>query len=74
VTLENAAVRLEHYQQVESLRSIVLVDYRVERIEVWLRSEARWTSRQYGPGETVDLEPIGCAFEVDAVYAAARDA
>ncbi len=66
--------KLQHYQQVPSLDTVVLVDHRTSRIELWTRSAESWGSKEYGPGGVVPLEAIGCALALDDVYAAAAEA
>ncbi|HKU39603.1 MAG TPA: Uma2 family endonuclease [Polyangiales bacterium] len=40
--------KLQHYQQIASLEAVVLVDHKQPRIELWIRGEAGWQSRQFG--------------------------
>jgi len=42
--------------------------------EVWERSGAGWAFRQVGAGETIKLNAIDCAIQVDNIYAAAHNA
>ena len=62
-----------HYQQIETACEIVLVAQDEPLVEVW-RRRARpggdlWVPAQCGPGESVTLESIGCALDVDELYA-----
>jgi Uma2 family endonuclease len=66
--------KLQHYQQIASLAAVVLVDHRSPRIELWTRSGTGWGCTQFGAGQVVPLDMIGCALAVDAVHAAAREA
>ena len=66
--------KLRHYQQIPSLDAVVLVDHEQPRIDLWMREEGGWRSRSFGEGEEIPLEVIGCTLEVDAIYAAAREA
>lgn len=58
----------EHYQQIPSLREIVLVAHDRRLIEVHRRGTGGWSRQQAGPGETVALDSIPCRLEVDALY------
>jgi Uma2 family endonuclease len=66
--------KLQHYQQIESLTAVVLIDHRSPIIDRWTRATAGWSCASFGSGQVVPLEAIGCTLPVDAVYAAARDA
>lgn len=41
--------KLQHYQQVDSLQSIVLVDHEDTLITLWTQSASGWSSRQSSP-------------------------
>ncbi len=58
----------EHYQQIPSLREIVLVAHEERRIEVFRREADEWSRHQAGPGESGVLESVSCRLEVDALY------
>lgn len=60
-----------YYQQLDSLREVVLVAQDRRRIEVWSRSEAGWIHAVYGPGSEAPLASINYALDVDALYDAA---
>lgn len=61
--------KLESYKQIPSLREVVLVDWRSERVEVVSRSgPAGWATRSAGAGERVRLESIDVELAVDDVY------
>jgi Uma2 family endonuclease len=66
--------KLQHYQRIPSLDTIVLVDHEKPCIDVWSRDATGWISQRFGPGETVPLARLACALAVDDIYAAARDA
>jgi Uma2 family endonuclease len=66
--------KLQHYQAISSLESIVLVDRDNARVDLWSREETGWRSRAFVPGEIVPLEAIHCTLAVDEVFAAARGA
>jgi Uma2 family endonuclease len=58
------------YRQVAALRDYVLVESARRLVEVWRRGEdGAWTTRAYGPGETVALPSLGLGLAVDALYA-----
>lgn len=62
-------LKLEHYQQIPALETVVLVAQREQRIEVWSRGDdGVWTSRSSGPGEVAAIPAIQCTLAVDAVY------
>ncbi len=58
----------EHYQQIPSLREIVLVGYQERRLEVYRRQDGGWSREEAGPGESLTLASIGCRLDVDVVY------
>jgi Uma2 family endonuclease len=58
----------EHYQQIASLREIVLVAHDQHRIEIYRRGANEWSRGQAGPGESVVLDSISCRLDVDALY------
>ena len=66
--------KLQHYQQIESLAAVVLVDHVSERIDLWARTDSGWQATRFGASEVVPLDAIGCTLAVDEVYAAARQA
>ncbi|GAC1353280.1 MAG: Uma2 family endonuclease [Polyangiales bacterium] len=58
-----------HYQQVVSLRSIVLVAHDKRRIDVWSRAmDGKWMHDQADAGGCASLNAQGCVLDVDAVY------
>lgn len=62
-------VKLQHYRQIPALGAVVLVWQREHRIEVWERnSDASWTARASGDGETARVDVIACTLAVDDVY------
>ncbi len=58
----------EQYQQIPSLREIVLLAHDQRRIEVHRREVEGWSVHQVGPGESIALDSIGCRLEVDSLY------
>lgn len=61
----------EHYQQIESLRELVIVSQRARQVELWRRTADGWTSEVAGAGQSVELTSLGGRLDVDELYAAA---
>ena len=62
--------KFDFYRQVASLRDYVLVETARHLVEVRSRGEhGPWTTRQYGPGETVEMPSLAVRLAVDAIYA-----
>lgn len=62
--------KFDFYRQVAALRDYLLVETARRLVEVRRRGEdGAWTTRQYGPGETVELPGLGVRLAVDAIYA-----
>jgi Uma2 family endonuclease len=64
----------QHYQQVPSLDAVVLIEHEVTRVDLWTRGVSGFQCRQFGPGELVPLDTIGCNLPVDEIYEAAQHA
>jgi Uma2 family endonuclease len=60
--------KLRHYQQIQSLSHILLVAHDAIRIDVWTRTNADWTKKSYGPGDSAELSSVGCTLDVDGVF------
>jgi Uma2 family endonuclease len=60
--------KLQHYQQITSLREVVLVATRERRIEVWRGTGKGWTL-DANASNSAQLEAISCQLPLDAVYA-----
>ncbi len=61
--------KLRHYQTLPALKEILIVSHRERRVSVHRRvDEHRWTSVEAVAGESVNLESIGGAFQVDDLY------
>jgi Uma2 family endonuclease len=60
--------KLQHYQQIPSLGSVVFVWQYEHRIEVWSRAADGWLVRARGDGETAVIPVIDCTLAVDDVY------
>jgi Uma2 family endonuclease len=62
--------KLAFYESIDSVRAVVLVSHREPSIEVHARKDdGTWTTTQAGPGQTAEIEAIGCQLVVDDVYA-----
>jgi Uma2 family endonuclease len=62
--------KLRYYQQIESLRAVLLVAHDRSALELWERSDAGWRQTLAGAGQSLELPAIGCMLAVDDVYAA----
>lgn len=61
--------KLEHYQRIESLREVVFVQHREQRVDVVRRQhDGSWLTTSGTSGDTLELEALGCALSVDSVY------
>ena len=61
--------KLEHYQQIPSLREIALVSHRESLVEVWRRDPTGpWRLDVARAGGVARLDSIGCSLEVDPIY------
>ena len=58
--------KLAHYQQIDSLDEVMLVDHAERKVTVWRRSEGSWHASEHTDGN-VPLA-IGCTLAVEAVY------
>jgi Uma2 family endonuclease len=61
----------EHYQQIDSLRELVIVSQRERQVEVWRRTADGWSNDIAGAGQTFDLPSIDGRLAVDDLYATA---
>jgi Uma2 family endonuclease len=67
--------KFAQYRAVPSVLAYVLASQKEPRIEVFARQpDGSWTLRVHGPGERAALDAVGCALEVDRVYADVIDA
>jgi Uma2 family endonuclease len=60
--------KLTHYQQLASLREVVLVATGEQRVDVWRRTPDGWRSERFERGD-VELSSIQCRLSMSAVYA-----
>lgn len=61
--------KLRHYQTLQSVREVLIVSHRDQRLTLHRREEKSWTERQARAGETIQLETLGAQLTVDEVYA-----
>ena len=61
--------KLNHYKQLPSLKSILIVSHRRAQITVFARSGSTWEQREYRAGERVVLADPEVALAVDELYA-----
>jgi Uma2 family endonuclease len=62
--------KFSHYRRLGTLREYVVVSQKARRLEVFRRDDdGRWVFTEAGPGESLALESLGVALEVDTVYA-----
>jgi len=60
--------KLRHYQQIPTLREVLLVAHDRREVEIRRRSGDGWDREVVGAGGSVELRSIGCRLEVDALY------
>ena len=56
------------YQRLPSMQEYVLVNYRVQLVEVFRRKERQWTYETYRSGEIVELLCLNLTIPVDVIY------
>jgi Uma2 family endonuclease len=67
--------KFAQYRAVPSVLEYVLASQKEPRIEVFARQpDGSWKLRVHGPGERAALDSVGCALDVDRVYADVIDA
>ncbi|MEM6456573.1 MAG: Uma2 family endonuclease [Acidobacteriota bacterium] len=66
--------KFAHYRQIDSLQVYLLVAQDAPRIERYRRHGAHWRLHDFGPGAQIDLDEVGAAIRLDAVYDGALDA
>lgn len=61
--------KLEHYQKIPSLGTVILVSHRERQLEVWQRIDGGpWRRDVLGSGSGATLSAVGCMLRVDEVY------
>ncbi len=64
--------KFEHYRRIPSLQAVLYVWQDRRQIEIRTRTAGdEWQVKVVGAGAIARLEPLGCALEVDALYASA---
>jgi Uma2 family endonuclease len=61
--------KLNHYKQIPSLESVLIVSHRRPQITVFERAGSTWEQREYRAGERVTLADPELALSVDELYA-----
>jgi Uma2 family endonuclease len=56
------------YQRLPSMQEYVLVNYRLQFVEVYRREERKWSYETYRSGETVELVSLNLNLPVDVIY------
>jgi Uma2 family endonuclease len=63
------AEKLRHYQQVASLREIMVVSHREPRVTLVSRAtDGEWNARDFHSGESLAIASLGCSLNVDDIY------
>jgi Uma2 family endonuclease len=61
--------KASHYRRLPSLRAYLLVSQHEPRLELQVhQADGRWTLMEVGPGERLEIEPLGIGLDVDEVY------
>jgi Uma2 family endonuclease len=60
--------KLAHYQQIDSLREVVLIAHEENRIELWRRDGARWLLDVFRGDTAAPIASLGCALPLREVY------
>jgi Uma2 family endonuclease len=63
--------KLEHYQAMPSIRTIVIVSHRERRIDVWTRTDSGFEHSSAQAGERALVPALAGELDVDALYSAA---
>lgn len=61
-------LKLRYYEEIESLREVILVAHDDRRVDLWRRTKRGWTQLVFRDGESVELESLGCSLPVDEIY------
>jgi Uma2 family endonuclease len=60
--------KLEHYQQIPSLKAILLVSHRERKVDVFRRDNGGWLAATARGGDVIALEPLGCSLPIDEIF------
>lgn len=63
--------KLEHFKQVPSLQSILIVSQSDRLVEHWQRRNSGWELTTAHPGGCLDLPSVGATLAVDEIYGSA---
>jgi len=66
--------KLDHYKQIPSAKTVVLVNHKKPEIAVCSRIDNQWARQVYTSGATIALPSVGAEIKLDDVYAAAENA
>jgi Uma2 family endonuclease len=61
--------KLQHYQQLPSLRAVLFLSHRAPRVTLIERRAGAWVTQELGPGDRVAIDQPGVSFAVDDLYA-----
>jgi Uma2 family endonuclease len=61
--------KLNHYKQIPSLKSVLVVSHRRQQITVFERAGSVWEQREYRAGERLTLAEPELALSLDELYA-----
>jgi Uma2 family endonuclease len=65
--------KLEHYQQVASLKAVLVLSHREARLDLWQRDPGgQWVAERFGPGQTAQIATPPCSLDVNEIYAAGQ--
>jgi len=65
--------KLRHYQQLPSVREVLIVSHRGPTVTVHRRGDAGWTELRAGAGESIELASLGARLDVDQLYREASE-
>jgi Uma2 family endonuclease len=63
--------KLAQYQKIPSLEAVVIVSHRQPGVELWTRDASGWRRTETLATGHLEIAPIACALDVDAIYRAA---
>jgi Uma2 family endonuclease len=61
--------KLRHYQQLESLRTVIFVSHQAVQVAVVERTDTGWRERVFGPGQRLQTTQPPLSLSVDELYA-----
>lgn len=64
--------KLDHYKQITSLQTVLIVAHSAHRLSVVTRTQTGWEAADYGPGTKVKLATPAIELAIDAVYKVLR--